>query len=100
MEYEKRGKKLDLTLLTTLYERAITEADKRRFAGDASAEAALRTFWVGYLDVLRTNEDEFDEDIRAKVYTRATRSVPGSGEVWARYIRYLVSCNRPIGFFG
>lgn len=26
-----------------------------------------------------------------KVLRRAVRSVPGSGEVWARYIRFLVS---------
>ena len=39
-------------ILKALYERAITEADKRRFAGEANAEEALRSFWTGYLDLL------------------------------------------------
>lgn len=38
--------------LPALYERAIAEAAKRRFAGDINAEAALRTFWTGYIDTL------------------------------------------------
>jgi hypothetical protein len=38
--------------LPALYERAIAEAAKRRFAGDLNAEAALRAFWVGYIDTL------------------------------------------------
>jgi len=38
--------------LPALYERAIGEAAKRRFAGDLNAEAALRAFWVGYIDTL------------------------------------------------
>ena len=49
---EKRAKKPDLFVLGGLYERAIAEADKRRFEGDATGENALRTFWVGYLDTL------------------------------------------------
>ena len=39
-------------MLQALYERAIAEADKRRWNGEANAEAALRSFWAGYLDVL------------------------------------------------
>ena len=38
--------------LPALYERAIAEAAKRRFAGDLNAEPALRTFWVGYIEAL------------------------------------------------
>ena len=38
--------------LPALYERAIAEAAKRRFAGDLTAEAALRAFWTGYIDTL------------------------------------------------
>ena len=49
---EKRAKKPDFFILNTLYERAITEADKRRFEGDPGAETALRSFWTGYLDTL------------------------------------------------
>ena len=30
----------------------IAEADKRRFAGEANAEEALRSFWTGYVDFL------------------------------------------------
>ncbi|KIP09711.1 hypothetical protein PHLGIDRAFT_22785 [Phlebiopsis gigantea 11061_1 CR5-6] len=84
---EKRTKKPDFFVLYALYERAITEADKRRFEGDSNAESALRTFWIGYLDTLRQNDA--DEDLQLLVYKRATRSVPGSGEIWARYIRLL-----------
>ncbi len=49
---ERRPKKPDMFVLTALYERAITEADKRRWGGEENAESALRTFWDGYLDLL------------------------------------------------
>ncbi len=49
---EKRLKNPNLLILKGLYERAITEADKRRFAGEANAEEALRSFWAGYVDFL------------------------------------------------
>ena len=49
---ERKGKRLDMFALPALYERAIAEAAKRRFAGDLNAEAALRAFWVGYIDAL------------------------------------------------
>ena len=90
--------------LPALYERAIAEAAKRRFAGDHNAEAALRTFWVGYIDILvsapfpiRSNTAHWNApgfqrigEGEKTVFTRASRSVPGSGEVWARFIRFLV----------
>lgn len=90
--------------LPALYERAIAEAAKRRFAGDLNAELALRTFWVGYIDTLvshfrrysitMTNRSETTlqrvGESEKTVFTRASRSVPGSGEVWARFIRFLV----------
>ena len=38
---EKRGKKPDLFILDGLYERAIAEADRRRFNGDAGAENVM-----------------------------------------------------------
>lgn len=41
-----------MVALPALYERAIAEAAKRRFAGDLNAEAALRAFWIGYIDTL------------------------------------------------
>lgn len=47
---EKRQRYPDLTVLSGIYERAIAEAAKRRFAGDAAAELALAQFWCGYLD--------------------------------------------------
>ena len=49
---ERKGKRLDVLALPALYERAIAEAAKRRFTGDLNAEAALRAFWVGYIDAL------------------------------------------------
>ena len=49
---ERRPRQPDLFILKGLYERAITEADKRRFAGETNAEEALRSFWTGYVDLL------------------------------------------------
>ena len=49
---ERRAKKPDMLVLPTLYERAITEADRRRWEGEAGAEEGLRTFWLGYLDLM------------------------------------------------
>lgn len=48
----ERRKKPDLFVLKTLYERAVAEADRRRWAGEAGAEEALRSFWTGYVDIL------------------------------------------------
>ena len=89
--------------LPALYERAIAEAAKRRFAGDLNAETALRAFWTGYIDTLvshppmkcnlANNRNALLQRIgesEKTVFTRASRSVPGSGEVWARFIRFLV----------
>lgn len=45
-------KQPDAFILTGIYERAITEAGKRRWNGEAVAEEALRSFWGGYLDFL------------------------------------------------
>lgn len=42
----------DVSIQCALYERAIAEADKRRFAGEANAEEALRSFWLGYVDYI------------------------------------------------
>ena len=49
---ERRAKKPDMFVLPTLYERAIAEADKRRWAGEPGAEESLRAFWTGYLDLM------------------------------------------------
>ncbi|KAF8073869.1 hypothetical protein FPV67DRAFT_1479613 [Lyophyllum atratum] len=84
---ERRARNPDLLVMSTVYERAIAEADKRRFNGEPGAEEALRMFWVGYCDSLRLNQAGEDEQMA--VLKRAVRSIPGSGEVWARYIRYL-----------
>lgn len=93
-----------------MYERAIAEAAKRRFAGEAGAEEALRQFWIGYLDTLvseftihlriplslpmNQRRAEADVPAQASLFQRVLRSVPGSGEVWARYIRFLVSLTK------
>ena len=92
-------------MLQALYERAIAEADRRRWNGEANAEAALRSCWAGYLDVLvgvlctsRCGKadrilqriQEVDVEAQASAFQRALKSVPASGEVWARYMRFLV----------
>ncbi len=41
-----------MTIQCALYERAIAEADKQRFAGEAHVEEALRSFWLGYVNYL------------------------------------------------
>ncbi|GJE88539.1 RNA-binding protein Prp24 [Phanerochaete sordida] len=84
---ERKAKKPDLFVLNALYERAIAEADKRRFAGEANAENALRTFWLGYIDTLR--QHDADEQAQLAIFGRAKRSIPGCGELWARYIRFM-----------
>ncbi|KAI0755299.1 RNA-binding protein Prp24 [Daedaleopsis nitida] len=90
---ERRAKKLDMFVLKALYERAITEADRRRFAGEANAEEALRSFWTGYVDLLRTQDIE-DEELLL-TFRRGLRSVPASGELLARYLRFL---ERALGY--
>jgi hypothetical protein len=45
-------KKPDVFIIQGLYERAIAEAARRRFAGEAGAEEVLRSFWGGYCDIL------------------------------------------------
>ncbi|KAI6014828.1 hypothetical protein BKA83DRAFT_4345131 [Pisolithus microcarpus] len=84
---ERRAKNPDVFVLTGVYERAIAEAAKRRFSGELGAEEVLRSFWIGYLDFSRTRGAEDSE--MTTLLRRATRSVPASGEVWARYIRHL-----------
>ncbi|KAF9527604.1 hypothetical protein CPB83DRAFT_934295 [Crepidotus variabilis] len=81
--YERRAKHPDLFVTRGIYERAISEAAKRRFHGEAGAEDALRLFWMGYCDVLPGLDAELETQ------RRAVKSVPGSGELWARYIRLL-----------
>ncbi|KAI0771140.1 RNA-binding protein Prp24 [Trametes elegans] len=84
---ERRRKTPDIFVLQTLYERAIAEADKRRFAGEANAEEALRSFWTGYVDFLRTQD--VDPEQLLLIFRRGMRSVPASGELLARYMRFL-----------
>ena len=50
--YERRARNPDLFVMVNVFERAIAEAEKRRFDGELGAEEALRTFWVGLADVL------------------------------------------------
>ncbi|KAG6878496.1 hypothetical protein C0993_005425 [Termitomyces sp. T159_Od127] len=83
--YERRARNPDLFVMVTVFERAIAEAEKRRFNGEVGAEEALEMFWVGLADVLRINAT--GEENELAVFQRATRSVPGCGEIWARYMR-------------
>ncbi|KAH8114308.1 hypothetical protein DFH11DRAFT_1593741 [Phellopilus nigrolimitatus] len=87
INYERRAKRIDFLILSTLYERAISDTAKRRFEGVENAETQLRLFWSGYCDILRTNGGDFEQQRRA--YQRAVRSVPGSGAIWAAYLRFL-----------
>ncbi|KAI5116436.1 hypothetical protein M0805_006250 [Coniferiporia weirii] len=89
ISYERRAKNIDLFVLTALYERAISEAARMRFGGINHAEIALRSFWNGYCDVLRIYSDNVG--LQESVLRRAARSVPGSGEIWAKNIRLLES---------
>ncbi|KAI0326875.1 RNA-binding protein Prp24 [Cubamyces sp. BRFM 1775] len=84
---ERRRKNPDMFVLKALYERAIAEAAKRRFAGESTAEEALRSFWIGYVDFLRQQDAEDEEQLL--VFRRGMRSVPVSGEFYARYMRFL-----------
>ncbi|KAF9077529.1 hypothetical protein BDP27DRAFT_1311204 [Rhodocollybia butyracea] len=83
--YERRAKYPDLTVTSGVYERAISEAAKRRFSGEYGAEQTLRSFWVGYGDALRLLEVRQDRQVN--FFKRAIRSVPGCGEIWAQYMR-------------
>ncbi|KAF5315056.1 hypothetical protein D9619_007334 [Psilocybe cf. subviscida] len=85
--YERRAKYPDVFVTRGVYERAIADAAKRRFAGEPGAEEALHVFWAGYCDALRILDAGIDVELA--VLRRAVRSVPASGEVWARYIRFL-----------
>ncbi|KAF5382630.1 hypothetical protein D9615_003010 [Tricholomella constricta] len=85
--YERRARNPDLFVMNTVYERAIAEADKLRFNSKDGAELALRMFWAGYCDSLRINQA--GPDVELSVLKRAIRSVPASGDIWARYIRYV-----------
>ncbi|KZT08482.1 uncharacterized protein LAESUDRAFT_757715 [Laetiporus sulphureus 93-53] len=86
---ERRRQKPDQFMLKTLYERAIAEADKRRWEGDSVAEDALRSFWIGLVDFLK--QQGVDDDLQLAALERAVRSVPAAGGVWARYMRFLFS---------
>ncbi|KAG1745853.1 uncharacterized protein EDB91DRAFT_1119017 [Suillus paluster] len=80
---ERRRKDPDYFILCGLYERALAEASRRQFSGELGAERALQMFWVGYIDFVNLQGQT------VHFWRRATRSAPGSGEVWARYIRFL-----------
>jgi hypothetical protein len=50
--YERRAKHPDIFVTRGIYERAIAEAAKQRFNGQANVEDILRIFWAGYYDSL------------------------------------------------
>ncbi|XP_006462676.1 hypothetical protein AGABI2DRAFT_186557 [Agaricus bisporus var. bisporus H97] len=84
---EWRAKRIDPFTASGIYERAIADAATKQFRGEFGASEALSSFWTGYLDAMRSGEAGFVEELR--IVQRAVRSVPGSGEVWARYMRLL-----------
>ncbi|KIJ45650.1 hypothetical protein M422DRAFT_29753 [Sphaerobolus stellatus SS14] len=92
---ELRQRKQNFVLINALYERAIADFASRRWRSvvenaDAqvikTAEDDLRYFWCSYLDTLRQRGDV---EAALSIARRATKSVPGSGEVWAKYILAL-----------
>ncbi|KAJ3894244.1 hypothetical protein GG344DRAFT_41516 [Lentinula edodes] len=85
--YERKAKYPDLAITSAVYERAISEAAKRKFQGEPGSEEALRAFWVGYSDALRLLNT--GKDLQVDLFKRAVRSVPECGEIWARYIRCI-----------
>ncbi|KAF8272792.1 RNA-binding protein Prp24 [Lactarius quietus] len=85
--YELRAKQPDLDILSNIHERAIAEAAKRRAVGEAGAEEALRLWWASYVDSMRRNDAPVEQQL--SLFRRSIRSVPGSGEQWAKYIRFL-----------
>lgn len=80
---ERRRRDPDYFILCGLYERGLAEASRRQFAGELGAERTMQMFWVGYIDFVKSQGQSVE------LWRRATRSAPGSGEVWARYIRFL-----------
>ncbi|KAF8180964.1 hypothetical protein K438DRAFT_1976414 [Mycena galopus ATCC 62051] len=81
---ERRAKNPSYPILSTLYERAIADTARQRFSGEQGAEETLRAFWEGYCDIARILEAGISMEL--DILQRAVGSVPGSGEVWARYI--------------
>lgn len=110
IRYERQAKHPDLSVTQATFERAIAEAAKRRFNGIEGSEGFLRVFWIGYCDALVCwllfmrrwflVDRHFkrilgaEKNVRLSTFRRAIRSVPESGEVWARYIRLLVRSNQ------
>ncbi|KZV80119.1 hypothetical protein EXIGLDRAFT_845875 [Exidia glandulosa HHB12029] len=76
-------------LARALHERAISAAASAVFANpyDTAAQTHLRNFWTSYAASLR-NEITVPRVELGTLY-RSTRSVPGSGDAWARYLRAL-----------
>ncbi|KAF9046435.1 hypothetical protein BJ165DRAFT_1471732 [Panaeolus papilionaceus] len=85
--HERRVKNPDLLATQGIHERAIAAAARKRFEGEYRADRYLGIFWISYVDALRIISPGMDIELRT--YQRASRSVPGSGELWARYIRFL-----------
>ncbi|KLO06957.1 hypothetical protein SCHPADRAFT_670625 [Schizopora paradoxa] len=85
--YERKARKVDFNVLSTLYERAIADTAKRRLEDIENIEYVLRTFWTGYCDAVRQYGQ--DPESKLSVFKRAVRSVPGCGTVLANYIRFL-----------
>ncbi|KAF8134176.1 hypothetical protein K438DRAFT_1787245 [Mycena galopus ATCC 62051] len=77
---EHRAKNLSYPILSTLYERAITDTACQRFSGEQGAEETLQAFWAGYCDIAHILEAGISMEL--DILQWAVGSVPGSGEVW------------------
>lgn len=50
--YETKSKKPDVSLAKALFERAISDSAKQRFAGAVDAENRLRSLWLAYCNFI------------------------------------------------
>ncbi|KZO99622.1 hypothetical protein CALVIDRAFT_534036 [Calocera viscosa TUFC12733] len=90
LRWEKHPKKVVTERVRCLYERAIADAANRRSADGQEGVAATKwegLFWVGLISFII--EHAGDEQLEMSIFSRAIRSVPENGEVWAAYIRAL-----------
>ncbi|KZT61784.1 hypothetical protein CALCODRAFT_490685 [Calocera cornea HHB12733] len=90
LSWEKNPKKLVTERVRCLYERAIADAANRRSTEGEAGIAASKwegLFWVGLIQFII--EHAGDEQLEMSIFSRAIRSVPENGAVWAAYIRAL-----------
>ncbi|KAF8527992.1 hypothetical protein BU17DRAFT_38620 [Hysterangium stoloniferum] len=95
---ERRVKAPSVMLISALHERAIEDFAKRRWEAllrDSEAEVKkalendLRFFWSSYINSMAVQRALEHHERELSIAQRAVRSVPGSGEIWAKFVRAL-----------